>query len=100
MASREIKDLSLATQILYNRFYDRCRRDVELLREDIAILLTCTHREDRSKSKISRTPSEAFEIVMLKDGRVMPDIDTKVITHAEAVGLKYSDRCQFEGREG
>jgi peptidoglycan L-alanyl-D-glutamate endopeptidase CwlK len=44
MASRNIGDLSQAMQVLYNRFNDRCRRDLELLKLGVSVLLVCTYR--------------------------------------------------------
>lgn len=44
MASREIKDLSPAMQVYYNKFADKCRRDTWLLKNGISILLICTFR--------------------------------------------------------
>lgn len=46
MASRNIGDLSPAMQVLYNRFNDRCRRDVELLKLGVSVLLICTYRSN------------------------------------------------------
>lgn len=97
MASREIRDLSQEMQVLYNRFFDRCRRDTELLKEGITVLLTCTHREGRGKDRINRVPSEAFEIITLRDGVVEPVLNSaKVFAHAETVGLRYVDNNRFE----
>jgi peptidoglycan L-alanyl-D-glutamate endopeptidase CwlK len=52
MASREIRDLSPAMQVLYNRFHDRVRRDPELAREGVTVLLTCTHRSDEEQDRL------------------------------------------------
>lgn len=50
MASREIKDLSPKMQVLYNKFYDRCRRDTWLLKNGISILLICTFRSPEEQA--------------------------------------------------
>lgn len=52
MASREIRDLSPAMQVLYNRFNDRCRRDIELLKLGVSVLLTCTYRSDEEQDRL------------------------------------------------
>ena len=44
MASRSIADLSADMQVLYNKFNDRCRRDVELQKLGVSVLLSCTSR--------------------------------------------------------
>lgn len=44
MASREIRDLHPDVQVLYNKFFDRCRRDTWLLKNGVTVLLTCTYR--------------------------------------------------------
>lgn len=99
MASREISKLSHEMQVLYNKLFDKCRRDTEMLKHGISILLTCTARNDlereklgeRGKSKISHTPSEAFEIVVLKYGTIVPMAD-EVVAHAASVGLMYNGK--------
>lgn len=52
MASREIRHLSAAMQVLYNRFNDRCRRDVELLKMGVSVLLICTYRSNAEQEKL------------------------------------------------
>lgn len=52
MASREIKDLSPAMQVLYNKFNDRCRRDTWLLKNGITVLLICTYRSNEEQDKL------------------------------------------------
>ncbi len=52
MASREIKHLSADMQIMYNKFFDRCRRDPWFLKNGITILLTCTHRSNDEQAKL------------------------------------------------
>lgn len=96
MTSREIRDLSPVMQALFNRFNDRVRRDQELQKEGISIILTCTYRSEsecnkigeRGKPKISRIPSEAFEIAMLKYGLITM-IDKRIVKHAQEVGLEF-----------
>lgn len=89
MTSRELKAMTIGLQVQYNKFYDRVRRDLDLQKRRISILITCTQRDGRSKAKIERTPSEAFEIIALIDNRVITDIPPEVIKHANDVGLKY-----------
>lgn len=89
MTSRELKALTQGLQVQFNKFHDRVRRDLELQKHKVTILLTCTHRDGRSKHKIERVPSEAFEIIMLIDGRPSGRISQELIDYAEAVGLKY-----------
>lgn len=52
MASREIRDLSPAMQVLYNKFFDRCRRDIELQKLGVSVLLTCTYRSDDEQDRL------------------------------------------------
>lgn len=52
MASREIKHLSPAMQVYYNKFADRCRRDVELLKLGVTVLLICTYRSNVEQDKL------------------------------------------------
>ncbi|HYF28577.1 MAG TPA: M15 family metallopeptidase [Baekduia sp.] len=52
MASREIKDLSPAAQVLYNKFADRCRRDVWMLKNGITVMLTCTYRSPEEQARL------------------------------------------------
>ena len=99
MSSREIRCLSQEMQVLFNKFHDRVRRDLQLQRRGVTILLSCTHRTESEskklgepgKSKICRDPSEAFEIINLEHGRVC-FMDAAVIEHAKEVGLGYDGR--------
>lgn len=52
MASREIRHLSPTMQVLYNKFNDRCRRDVELLKMGVSVLLICTYRDNDEQAKL------------------------------------------------
>lgn len=52
MASRNIADLSPAMQVLYNKFNDRCRRDINLLKEGVSVLLTCTYRSAEEQDRL------------------------------------------------
>jgi peptidoglycan L-alanyl-D-glutamate endopeptidase CwlK len=52
VASREIRHLSAAMQVLYNKFADRVRRDVELQKLGVTMLLTCTHRSNEEQAKL------------------------------------------------
>lgn len=89
MTSRELKVLTIGLLVQYNKFHDRVRRDLDIQKHKLTILLTCTQRDGRSKAKIERTPSEAFEIIVLHDGRVTDYIPPSILEHATAVGLKY-----------
>ena len=107
MSSREIRDLSPTMQVLYNKFYDRCRRDVELLKSGVSVLLICTYRSKEEQAKISgggsgkckfstTTPdgkpsSSAFDVILLRYGVPLPSTAYAwelVCTHATEVGLK------------
>lgn len=97
MASREISSLSKPMQVLYNKFFDKVRRDTDLQRQGVTVLLICTYRkEERGHTLINRTPSEAFEVIALRHGRVEPILPEEVANHAESVGLKITDSGQFE----
>lgn len=52
MTSREIKHLSPAMQVLYNKFYDRCRRDPWMLKNGVSVLLICTYRSAEEQAKL------------------------------------------------
>lgn len=52
MASRAIGDLSPAMQLLCNRHLDRCRRDPELRRRGVDVILTCTYRPDEEQARL------------------------------------------------
>lgn len=52
MASRAIGDLSEEMQVLYNKFNDRCRRDTELLKLGVSVLLICTYRDYAEQDKL------------------------------------------------
>lgn len=39
-------------QVLYNKFFDRCRRDPWLLKNGITVLLTCTYRSNEEQAKL------------------------------------------------
>ena len=52
MASREIKHLSPAMQVYYNKFADRCRRDEELQKLGVTVLLICTYRSSEEQDKL------------------------------------------------
>ena len=102
MSSREVRELSQDTQVQYNKFYDRCRRDVELLKRGISVILTCTHRSDIEKDKlgeagksgITKTHSSAFEVMAFRYGRRI-ELEPEIINHAVSVGLAYNG-TQFE----
>ena len=99
MASREIRDLSPAMQVLYNKFADKCRRDVNLLKQGVSVLLTCTYRSAEEQDKLyaqgrtapgrkvtnaragkskhnavdahGKPAAEAFDIVPLRNGKAI-----------------------------
>jgi hypothetical protein len=83
------------------------RRDISLRKHGISILLTCTYRDEREsaqlgvrgKTKISRLPSEAFEVVVLKHGRIY-FMDKAIEDHAKAVGLVYEDDGRTFSKDG
>jgi len=99
MASREIKDLSPAMQVLYNKFVDRCRRDLWLLKQGVSVILTCTYRDDAEQARLyaqgrtapgrivtnakpgkskhnattpqGRPAAEAFDVALLLNGKLV-----------------------------
>lgn len=75
MASREIRHLSQEMQILYNKFADKCRRDVELLKLDVSVLLICTYRSDEEQDKL------------YAQGRTTPG---RIVTNARAGHSKHN----------
>ena len=113
MASREIRDLSPEMQVLYNKFYDRCRRDTGLLKEGISVILLCTYRSEEEQEKLlargliaskknghshvdvrGKPSAEAFDIGVLLHV-VMTGGDMRIAEHAEAVGLIQSEPGTF-----
>lgn len=52
MASRDIKDLSPAMQVLYNRHSDRVRRDPWMQQNGVSMLLICTYRSGEEQDKL------------------------------------------------
>lgn len=52
MASRSIGDLAPSTQVLCNRHLDRCRRDLELKKRSVDVILTCTYRDDEEQNRL------------------------------------------------
>jgi peptidoglycan L-alanyl-D-glutamate endopeptidase CwlK len=52
MSSREIGDLSLEMQVLFNRLNDKVRRDTWFLRNGISLLLICTYRSEEEQAKL------------------------------------------------
>ena len=110
MASREIRDLSAATQIIWNRFHDRVRRDTTLLKYGWSILLVCTHRPADEQEKLRLSPkakicnrdtagqpdSRGFEIVVLQYGMPVSSAVPEIANHATAVGLTQPRHNYFE----
>lgn len=52
MASRKTSDLSPEMRVLHDKFMDRCRRDVNLLKEGITVLVTCTYRSNEEQNRL------------------------------------------------
>jgi peptidoglycan L-alanyl-D-glutamate endopeptidase CwlK len=52
MSSREIKHLHPDVQVMYNKFFDRCRRDPWMLKNGITVLLICTYRSNEEQAKL------------------------------------------------
>lgn len=75
MASREIRHLSPAMQVYYNKFADKCRRDTELLAAGVTVLLICTHRSNEEQDKL------------YAQGRTAPG---KIVTNARAGHSKHN----------
>lgn len=75
MASREIKHLSPAMQVLYNKFNDRCRRDEWFQRNGVTVLLICTYRSGEEQD------------ALYAQGRTKPG---KVVTNARAGRSKHN----------
>lgn len=111
MASREIRDLSKTTQVLYNKFHDLCRRDIQLLKHGIHVLLVCTYRSEEEQAKLyglgltttkacgcahstvnskGLPESTAFDVALLRHGKIVPcegPLWDSVVEHAKTVGL-------------
>lgn len=75
MASREIKHLREDVQVMYNKFFDRCRRDTWLLKNGISILLTCTYRSNEEQDRL------------FAQGRTAPG---RIVTNAKAGQSKHN----------
>jgi peptidoglycan L-alanyl-D-glutamate endopeptidase CwlK len=86
-------------QVYYNKFMDRCRRDVNLLKQGVSVLLTCTYRSAEEQDKLyaqgrtapgrkvtnaragkskhnavdthGKPAAEAFDIVPLRNGKAI-----------------------------
>ena len=111
MSSREIRELSPAMQIKYNRFHDLCRRDLDLVKHGVTVLLTCTNRTKDEQNKLAGLGlgdrscpcihnGTAFDVALLRYGKVIPSTGEywdRVVLHAANVGLK--DGCSgfYEG---
>lgn len=50
--SRAIADLSPAMQLLCQRHLDRCRRDTDLRRRGVEVILTCTYRSEEEQARL------------------------------------------------
>jgi len=75
MASRKIGDLSPRMQVLYNKFNDRCRRDMWFLKNGIEVLLTCTFRSGEEQNRL------------YAQGRTAPG---RIVTRAKAGKSKHN----------
>src|ERR1051325_4810488 len=86
-------------QVLYNKFFDRVRRDTWMLKNGISILLTCTYRSMEEQDKLyaqgrttpghivtnakagkskhntvtpqGKPAAEAFDIVPMRNGKII-----------------------------
>lgn len=108
MSSREIRDLAPDMQVKYNKFHDLCRRDLELIKHGIHVLLICTWRSGAEIRKMDGLGwkvcgcqhslvgdkglprSKAFDVALLRYGKVIPcdgEFWDIVVKHAESVGL-------------
>lgn len=102
MSSREIRDLSPGMQVKYNKFHDLCRRDLQLIKHGISVILTCTNRTKDEQNKLAGLGlgdrscpcihnGSAFDIALLRYGKVVPsegEFWTLVAAHASSVGLR------------
>jgi peptidoglycan L-alanyl-D-glutamate endopeptidase CwlK len=98
MASREIRHLSPAMQVMFNKMHDRVRRDPWFQRAGVSMLLICTHRSNEEQAELfaqgrtkpgrivtrakpgksahnAETPqgepaAEAFDVAMLRNGKI------------------------------
>ncbi len=52
MASRNLGDLSMQMQILFNRFNDRVRRDPWMQQNGVTLLVTCTYRSPEEQARL------------------------------------------------
>ena len=82
-------------QVLYNKFNDRCRRDVALTRIGIRVILICTYRSDEVQAALyaqGRTTPGAI-VTRAKPGKSKHNcVDAKGAPAAEAfdvVPLRY-----------
>jgi hypothetical protein len=100
MASREVRDLSPAMQVKWNKFHDLCRRDKELLKHGIQIMLVCTKRSEEERNKLEALndvkydplDGNVFIIIMLQYGALAyghGELWDKIVQHAKNVGLKW-----------
>jgi len=75
MASREIRHLSVEMQKKFNQFHNRCRRDTELLKLGVSVLLICTHRSGEEQDRL------------YAQGRTAPG---RIVTNARAGHSKHN----------
>lgn len=52
MASRAIGDLSPAMQVICNKHLALCKRDTELLRRGVEVIITCTYRSNEEQARL------------------------------------------------
>lgn len=101
MASRELRDLNDSTRVKHDKFMDKCRRDLELLKHGISVILTCTNRSKDEQNKLAGLGlgdrscpcmhnGSAFDVAVLRYGKVIPcegEFWNTIVKHAETVGL-------------
>lgn len=100
--SREPADLSESVRIKYDKLVNLCRRDLELVKHGVTIILTCTYRSENAQNKLAGLGlgdrscpcihnGSAFDIALLRYGKVVPsegEFWGLVCVHAANVGLK------------
>ncbi len=114
MASREIRDLSPAMQVLYNKFNDRCRRDIELLKQGVAVLLICTYRSSEEQDKLyeqgrtlpgsivtnARGGKSKHNTVNVRGGPAAEAFDVVPVINGKAIWDSHNPAWQIIGAHG
>lgn len=87
MASRELRDLSPTMRVLHDKFMTRCRRDTNLLKAGITVLVTCTYRSNDEQARLyaqGRTAPGRI-VTRAKPGKSKHNVvDVQGKPHAEA----------------